>query len=1390
MKLLKSSKQSIFVRKLFVLLFLLIFEFNAGFGQEVLPDFEFITINEDFPKRGITSIKEDHQGFIWIGTYGAGLHRYDGISYTSFRYNWQDSTSINSNTINAVFQDRSNNILIGTNGGLNIYNQSLGTFTTIPFEKTVPDQPAKIDVISIIQDTEGRILIGSNRYGLFVIYPGENIAKPVPGAFPINVMNFATSASGNIYAATSLGLKTYDPKKNILVTAEIYTKQGPIQITEPITQLLVDELNNLWIGSQQNGIYKTSCLNARNPSLKYLENFPISSKRILSLANDNTGRIFCGTENDGLIILNANGEINKVLLQDRNEWGGIKSNSIWEIYFDRNSRLWLGYYDQGVDFYDPNYRKFNQIIHQPNIPNSLSPASVTGIAVDGKNNIWFGLDGGGLNYYEKEKKKFTHFLHKKGSNYNYDVPAAIQTVFIDSKENIWAGSWDEGIFLLKKGSQQFKNYTIKSTEGQLTSNRILSISEDRFGKIWIGTFGKGLHTYDPEKDHFEHKTDSLYAQYGLPNAEIRKVMVGEEHQLWVGATDGLFLLKFDAQQQLIELVSFREKWQDIQKKHISLNNILSIYQSENKDIWIGTDGAGLLHYSLPADSLTLYNRTSGLEQETVTAITEEAPGQIWVSGRNGISAIDQTSGAIKNYSKKDGLISNDFNNNSVAKDTAGIIYFGNVIGGVNYFKPGLIPTNKSDIRVYLTELKLFNKTVIPGEEDGPLTSVLGETKAITLNYLQSVFTIEYTGISLTHSEKNQFAYYLEGLENDWNYVGDKRSASYTSLKSGDYVFHLKAANNDGLWNDDELTLKIKVLPPWWRSRTGFVIYLLLFLGSLYFFFRMMRLRLLAKEERENELIRRKQEEELNNKKFQFFTNISHEFRTPLTLIINPLEDILKEKVYDLPDEVHSKHLIIHKNSKRLERMINELLDFRKLSFKKMKVRARRTEVVEFIHSVADYFQGEAMDTSIDLKVTAHVESQYVWLDPGLIEKVLFNLLSNAFKVTNAGGKIEIIIHVQKTILPEIDESVPQPSLSIAVSDTGPGLAPEHVTQIFERFFQVENLNKAYYGSTGIGLEVVNNFIKLHRGKIEVVSALKKGTIFTFYLPIGQKYFPNSELVEDRKMEQDIPKEESAPIIPKPKTAIEEKFKTLLIIEDNLELRNYLQSELKKNYQIRTAVDGKEGLQMAIDTLPDLIISDVMMPKMNGIELCKKIKLDLRTCHIPLLMLTAKRSDYDRITGIDSGADAYMGKPFDMTLLKSKLNQLLTSRQIIFNKYFNGISESRISKNTTELDRDFIQKMLKLIHGSIGDSNLNVETLAAEVFLSRSQLYRKTKALTGLSVNAFIRKIRLEESRKMLSTGKRNISEICYAVGFSSPSYFSKCFKDHFGVLPTDIEEIE
>ncbi len=1372
-------------------LLLMVSIIKSGIAQSNLPDYELINTKHGFPKRGITSIITDDQGFVWIGMHGGGLHKYDGINSTAFEYNFQDTTSINSNVVHAIFSDSKGQIWVGSNGGLNIYNRALNTFSNVPFHLGKETTDQQVIILSITEAANGQIYVGSNYNGLFVVNPQTKIAQKIPykGKYEkegeLHIANFATSAANNIYMATNVGLKIINTENNQVHDAFIHTDQGNQTIDVPLQFLLIDALNNLWVGSQENGIYKTSCLNSNTISLKYLEQFPITKRRVMSLDNNKEGLIFCGTENDGLFILNQKGDILKELRYQSGKAQGLKSNSVWKVYFDSADRLWVGYYDKGIDIYDPNYRKFNLLGNMVPAANVLNHISITGLASDEKDNLWLSTDGSGVHYLDKKNNKITSYLNEIYPN---KTGAAIQSIFIDSKENVWAGDWNEGVFLLKKGAQQFLNFKVENTDGQLLTNRVVAFAEDAQGIIWIGTWGKGLHSYNPKNQKFTHYNNAEIQKYGLQYSDIRKILTDDDNQLWIGSTKGLYKVVFDELRQVKALISFKDIWKNKLGMNASFNNVLSMYKSSNNELWIGTEGAGMLRYQLEQDSLFQYHKNNGFEQQTTSAIIETRPGEIWASGRSGISHLNIHTGQIKNYSEADGLISNDFSYNSVLREKSGKLFFGNVMGGVNYLQPDSIPTNQSDIQVYLSNLKIFNKTVFPQTENSPLERTLEVTNSITLDYSQSVFTIEYTGINFTRPEKNQFAYYLEGLEDDWNYVGNQRSATYTSLKSGDYIFKVKAANNDGLWNENIVTLKIKVLPPWWRSNTGFVGYILLFLLALYLFYQMMRMRVLAREEVQSERQRREQAQELNKKKIQFFTNISHEFRTPLTLIVNPLEDILSDSTYDLPDEIHSKHLIIHKNAKRLERLISELMDFRKLSFNKLKVKVQKTEIVHFVHSVAEYFTGQAIDTGIDFSIQSIVNAQHVWIDQGLIEKVLFNLLSNAFKVTNKEGKIGIEINTTEINFPEIDETETKPAIAISISDTGPGLSPQHVKRIFERFYQVDNLNKSYYGGTGIGLEVVNNFIKLHKGKVEVESELGLGTTFIIYLPIEANYFLETQIVNSNEPLVNTPAATVNPSESK-EVVTDEKVKNLLIVEDNIELQHYLKTELQKLYHVKVASDGMEGMKIAIATLPDIIITDIMMPKMDGFELCKSIKSDVRTCHIPLLMLTAKSNADDQISGIDLGADAYMTKPFNMPLLKSKLHQLLKSRQVIFNKYFSEISESKLNKNTTPLDRDFIQKLLSIIHRRIGDTTLNVETLASEVFLSRSQLYRKTKALTGLNVNEFIRKIRLEEAKKMLEAGNVNISEVCYAVGFSSPSYFSKCFKELFGILPTEVVKV-
>jgi len=596
-----------------------------------------------------------------------------------------------------------------------------------------------------------------------------------------------------------------------------------------------------------------------------------------------------------------------------------------------------------------------------------------------------------------------------------------------------------------------------------------------------------------------------------------------------------------------------------------------------------------------------------------------------------------------------------------------------------------------------------------------------------------------------------------------------------------------------VWNTTPLELKIKILPPWWKTRLAIFLYLVVFLLGLVLLNILTNRRLKKNQLLDNERESRRQKEQLNEQKLQFFTNISHEFRTPLTLIKNPLEGIISNSLLQLPYEVQEKHRIIYKNTDRLHRLINELMDYRKLELNKVRVKIMKVDLVVFMKNICDYFSEESIEKNIDFTFDCKLSELFVWVDPGMLDKIIFNLLSNAFKVTNDGGKIIFGLYDKKqSVFPLVNKDI-QDCFEITISDTGPGLRKEQLEKIFERFYQVDSLNKGYYSGTGIGLELVRSFIELHKGKIEVESELGKGTCFKAYFMMGKNHFTKDELSDTSYVELKhhggkfiLPNIEKPPVLLEQVT--EPISQTLLIVEDNAELRNYLKKELKTQYKIISAANGKQGLKLTREKQPNIILTDVMMPEMDGFEFCKEVKSNIETSHIPILMLTAKTMIEDWVYGIDVGADAYLHKPFDLRVLKSRLAQLSKSRKILFDKYFSALVNDEEELKTTSLDKVFIQKVLTYIDDNISDPSLSVDVLASQLFLSRSQFYRKIKSLTNCTAVEFIRKIRLERAMQLIKAGNTNINDVCYSVGFSTPSYFSKCFKKQFGVLPTQVDQ--
>ncbi len=1377
-----------------VCLFLLWF---SGYSQGQIKNLDFVNIKKGKSKVAVTTIIQDHYGFVWFGTAGVGLTRFDGMDYVSYKHSLKDSTSISSSLVYCSYLDKENKLWFGTEEGLNLYNRDLDRFSRIPIYNADTGAEEFFAIRSICSDKKNTLFIGTYGAGLYKLDLNTLKVKKVSNSPEIDnsfivIFDLKCNSEGRVFAGTNLGLLEYDETTHELIFAKINNKVSSLKT--PIHSLLTDH-KDIWIGTESEGLI---CLKYRDSDLVgyRVVDSKITNKRILDMVKLADGTILCGTENDGLIHVDTNGNVLNTYLFNKEEENSLLSNSIWTLFRDNDNRIWLGYYNSGVAIYDDLYDKFNHIKSVKNNKNSLSNPSVTGLAKDNQDNLWICMDGGGVDLYNIKKQSFIHINTKDTNIYSGLTSDYIECVFVDSKNNIWLGSWNDGLFLLPNGSKRFINYNTRNTSGNLASNTILSITEDNEGTIWIGTFYKGLHSFNPKSKTIKRHDSTPFIENNLVEVDIRKVLVDSRQNLWIGTTRGLFkIIKDDANHFYI--VSCKDEMAQEFDNQITSSHILTLYESLNKEkIWIGTRGAGLCVYDYNQETFSWYNNQKGFDGENITGITESNHGDLWLSSNSGLYRYEVETSKFTNFTYNDGLLSNDYNINAAFKDEGGILYFGNY-QGVDYFDPNKIETNTTLPSVYLTDFKLFNQKVFPNKEKGPLNKVISETEEIELTHKQSVFTIEFTAINYTRPEKNQFAYYLEGLENSWNYVGNTRNATYTNLDYGTYTFKLKAANNDGVWNEIPTSIKITMLPPWWKTNWALFVYTILLLLGLYFLRKIVQDRIQEKQLMAYERETRKQKEVLNEKKFQFFTNISHEFRTPLTLIMNPLEDILQNNNLSFPEIIKTKLKTVHKNTDRLHRLINELLDFRKLELDKVRVKASRINLVQFIKSVVSHFKEEVLAKHIYLSVDTDAPDIPLWADSSMLEKIIFNLLSNAIKITPDGGAINVEVRLkeEKIVMPLVDEFKAIDVVEVIISDSGPGIDEEQMNKIFERFYQVENLNNTYYGGTGIGLEVVKSFVHLHKGNIEVESELGKGTSFKIYLPLGNDHFNINELAvgveEIKEIEDDFVNENNLDKSSKEEITNQKEKSTvthtLLIVEDNLELQTYLKQELKSEYDISTATNGFEGLEIATKILPDVIITDVIMPEMDGFEFCKKIKSDVKTSHIPLLMLTAKARIDNRMEGIELGADAYMVKPFNLRLLKLRLAQLITSRKLIFDKYFSVISELPEDVKTTSIDKEFIEKVLNYINDNISNPNLNVEMLAAKMNLSKSQFYRKIKALTNQTANEFLRNIRLQKAKQILELGSATVGEVSYKVGFSSQSYFTKCFKNYYGVLPTSIE---
>lgn len=1363
----------------------------VGQAQNDQIRFEHITSEQGLSENVINCIFQDSRGFLWVGT-NDGLNKYDGYQFSVFKPVPGKPSTINSNLIFAITEDQAGNIWIGTTGsGVNRFDSRSETFTYLRHEPTDPNSLAHDHVLSLYTDRQGRIWIGTIQ-GLNVVLPGRQSGDTATIVrVPVGIGNTALS----------------------------------------VQEIFEDRVGNLWIGSTD-GLYRCEAKAMNNQFAFRRVEIASDAGNIKALNTDQLGRLIVGTTK-GVYCQTRTG------LEPEFEKFG--SASIQAILHEGQDRLWLGTYQGLMRFRLGEGGELPRLesVHtaQPDNPYSLNKNVVKSLFRDQTGIIWVGTIGGGLNKFDPDRKAFYHFgrdLRSNGNRYT-EVRAMLE----DSYGNLWIGTeggglfWhprrgeDQGyttffpvltsarVFALEEVEENGRQVLYAGSEDWPTLHRIyisengpvstekvseamgpvFSILKDSKGLLWFGTYNKGLWRWIPKAGGGYQK--ELFTQHssGLAHNIVRKVYEDTEGHIWIGTAKGLN--RIHAAQAVADRPDFQTFRNDPgDTLSLSHDYILDILQSASGYLWVGTFGGGLNQLTQNDERGARFRRyleQDGLPNNTVKGILEDAAGYLWLAGNGGLARFDPATEQFKVYSKTDGLQSAEFFEGAKLKRSNGNLLFGGV-NGFNAFAPENIHGDETPPKVIYTHFSVHNREVKPNEKINGrviLTQSVATTDKITLKYSQNDFSVEFAGLHYADPQKNKYAYQLRGYHDDWIETGpEKRFATFTNLPHGKYALLVRASNPDGLWTEQPAVLHIEIEPPFWLSWPAYLLYLVLISTALWLFRRYTIIGIHEKHRLMLQHLEREKLEELNQMKLRFFTNISHELRTPLTLIISPLELILEKGKSLTAENLQQQYHYMYKNAKYLLRLVNQLLDFRKLDQGSMNLRVDQADIFSFIETITQPFQFLANKQAIGLEVRKPESRIVSFFDPDVVEKVMYNLLSNAFKFTPSGGRIRVEVEERDGGAQQIAGAF----VEIRVRDNGVGISKHHLKKIFKRFHKEESkvMNK---DGAGIGLAYTKSLVDLHHGTIDVESIKGKGACFIVRLPMEKKAYLKSE-IEQGKIEQFTASSDpleylvANPVagLANAPSGIEEAeldLPLLLFVDDNSDIRRFIKEGFQNDFRIIEAEDGEKALEIALASLPDIIVSDVMMPNMDGIELCESLKTNPLTSHIPIVLLTAKSTDEDALQGLRTGADAYVAKPFKLDILRAQLLNIYFHRERLKQRFRQEVLLQPEEITVTSADETFLKRAVSIIEEHMSDSEFNVEALVKEMYLSRSKLYLKLKALTGQSSSEFIRTIRLKRAVQLLEKSDYTIKEIMFMTGFNTASYFSKCFKNQFGVVPSE-----
>jgi len=1355
-----------------LLLFLLLPVFLTG--QENNLFFRHLTTEDGLSHNSVYAINEDDYGFMWVGTR-SGLNRFDGYSFKIYDNN---NSGLRNAYINIIFRDSKGRMWVGTQeGGLSRYVSETDDFITYTNNSGNQGSYDLDNIQTIAEDSRGQIWAGTHGEDLCRLDEKKgklvriNLQEKVPHGYSIERINTILFENDTtLWLGTLGGLFRYNQ-----ISQKIYPVNSATGfINARILSIFNENKNTIWFGTTT-GIIKFNKKNREAETLNTTNSF-LSNDQILDIERLPDDKIMIATDGGGLNVYDpATGSISQYMSDPNNPYT-LSNNSVYEIFVDKHKGLWVGNYVGGINYYSEFDWKFLPVKHQVNNRESLSNNHIRTFFEDREGNIWIGTLGG-LNLYNPNTGKFKSFTFSRSVS-NSLSSNSVLAIYEDREGFLWIGTFGGGISIFDKKKSSFRKFNHPDDPAAtLDKASVYAITETRSNKLCIATLG-GIYLLDRKTGRLKRYTSS---NSKLSNNTVKVLCNDRLGNIWVGTNHGINRFNPETEEFMVYAHSSTDS------NTLINNRILSILEADDGKVYIGTEGGGFSIFDPAKGRFKSITSGEGLPDNVVNAIVQDDYGKFWLSTNKGLVRYDPAERTIKVYTVADGLQGNEFNQKASLKTRNGKIFFGGS-NGFNAFYPGKLVVNSHPPKVLFTDLYISNKRVKVGDSNGPLEKQLFLLKELTLDFSQSNFEIHFSSPGFINIGKFQYSFFMKGVDEAWPAFREVRSANYASLRPGLYTFMVKAINNDGILSKEPAIIQIRILPPWWKSWWAYIIYALVIIGALILFIRVNTSWMKVKQQLHLERIEKEHLEELNQMKLGFFTNISHEFKTPLTLILGHLDNLKGIGAEKRAETLNN----IEKNAKRLLFLINQLLEFRKAESGLMKLRATKGNIVQLLKGIKENFDDLARKKNISFDISLNGPLPEIWFDAEKMEKIIFNLLSNAFKYTDAGGVISIYVRL-KELKGNTAGTGKNERIEIAIQDTGIGINPDDLRLVFDRFYQEtrsDNQDRKI-DSSGIGLAYCKRLVELHHGEISAESELGKGSTFMVSLPVGKDHLSDSEIKEeagyDLKLDYgvfsgEIPAEQ---ITDTRELPTNDNSPVLLVVDDNPQVCNVIAEKFRSTFIVYAANSGMAGLETARRIIPDIIISDIMMPEMDGIEFCQKIKGELLTSHIPVILLTAKSGDENQIIGIKTGADAYISKPYNPDLLQATIENLINGRKLLRNKFTGQPDFIPSEVVSNKLDEQFLLNFISIIENDTESDTLDVTKLSREVAMSRSVLYRKLKALTGNSIQDFVRIVKLRKAARILLESDAPISEIAFLSGFSNSKHFSTAFKRQFGKTPTE-----